>query len=370
MTIALLRWIDRIAGTLLIIPIWLFSLVFPNAKLEPKRILVVKLWAMGESIITLPMIRAIKKKYPKSSITVLCRKRVKDVYLGNRDVSVLVKEPFAWLSLVTFLRKYDVVVDCEPYLNISALLAWWLGRRRLGFSHGVRSLLYTDRVKYNDEQHIALTYLDLAGPLGIDKSPPERLVPVAVSRADERKIDNLFKESGINKSDLLVCIAPGAAESSRSRIWSAKRFAKLADLLVKEYLAKIIIVGTKGDKAYADDIMGNMHYAYVNAIGATSVKELADLLKRCSLVIGNDSGPMHLSAAMGAPTIGLFCPNTPVRWAPYGPGNEFVYKPMFPKPCINTHKGQLPDCNGHKHMSQITVDDVFQKARRIYARRH
>lgn len=370
--IALLRWIDRIVGTLLIIPIWLFSLPFPKAKLEPRRVLVIKLWAMGESILTLPMIRAIRKKYPKAMITVLCRKRVKDVYSGNKDVSVVEsREPWTWLALLSKLRKFDVVIDCEPYLNVSGLLAWWLGRRRLGFSHGVRSLLYTDRVKYDDEQHIALTYLDLASPLGIDNSPPERLVPVATGRADEKKIDNLFKESGIKKTDLLVCIAPGAAESSRSRIWSPKRFAKLADSLVREYLAKIIIVGTKGDKAYAEDIMKNMQYAYINALGATSVKELAALLKRCALVVGNDSGPMHLSAAMGAPTIGLFCPNTPVRWAPYGPGNDYVYKPILPKPCINTHLGQLPDCSGHKHMSQITVDDVFQKARRVlYARRH
>lgn len=362
------RWIDRIVGTLLIIPLWLFSLPFPKARLEPKRIIVIKLWAMGESIITLPLIHALKKRYPQATIDVLARDRVKAVFAGNSDVrGVLSAEPFSLLRLIFKLRSYDIAIDCEPYLNESALLAWWLAKRRIGFSHGIRSLLYTDRITYNDEQHIVLTYMDLGSLLGIS-GVPERLVPLATSRADEKRVDNLFKEWGVKKGNLLICIAPGSAESSQSRIWSPKRFAKVADALVKEFLAKIIIIGTKGDKQYAEEIIKNMKYTQINALGETTVKESAALLKRCTLTIGNDSGPMHLSAAMGTPTIGLFCPNTPVRWAPYGPGNEYVYKPMFPKPCINTHLGQLPDCTGHKHMSQITSEDVLQKARRMLAR--
>ena len=367
MNIPFLRWADRILGWILIPLLWALSLPFPKAKLEPRRILVIKLWAMGESIITLPMINAIKKKYPKAAITVLCRKRIKDVYTGQKGISVLVKEPWSWLAFLLVPRAYDIAIDCEPYLNISALLAWLLGKRRLGFSHGIRGLLYTNKTAYNDQQHITLTYMDLAKPLGVE-GVPERLVPIATSRADEKRIDTLFKEWGIKKGDKVICLAPGAAESSRGRIWSPKRFAKVADALVREFLAKIIITGSKGERHLAEDIGKNMHYNAINAAGETSVKELAALLKRCTLTIGNDSGPMHLSAAMGTPTIGLFCPNTPVRWAPYGPGNDYVYKPILPKPCINTHLGQLPDCKGHKHMSLIKSDEVLQKARRMLAR--
>lgn len=370
MKIPVLRWIDRILGYLLCIPIWLVSLPFPKAKLEPKRILVIKLWAMGESIITLPMIRAIKKKYPKATIDVLCTPRVKAVYAGNKDIHEIISKSIPALVFQMFSRRrYDIAFDCEPYLNCSALLAWKLARRRIGFSHGVRSLLYTDRIAYNDRQHITLTYLDMAAPLGVAEKP-ERLIPVATTAADEKKVDTLFKEWGIKKGDRLVCVCPGVAESSRSRIWPPKRFAKVADALVKEFLVKIIISGTKAERAFADEIAKNMQYAPVIATGETNVKEFAAMLKRCALTIGNDSGPMHLSAAMGTPTIGLFCPNTPVRWAPYGPGNDFVYKPILPQPCINTHRGQM-ECSGHEHMTQIKSKDVIEKARRmLYARKH
>ena len=365
MSIKLFRWVDRIIGTLLIIPIWLLSLLFPKAKLEPKRILIIKLWAMGESLLTLPLIQSIKKKYPKSTITVLCRDRVKAVYAGQRFIDhVKSAEPFHWLALIPKLRKYDIVFDCEPYLNISALLGWWLGRRRIGFSHGIRSLLYTDKIKYNDQQHITLTYMEMGAPIGVS-GIPERLIPIVTSAADEKKVQSLFKEWGIKKGDKIVCIAPGTAESSKSRVWPAKRFAKVADALVKEFLVKIIISGTKGERAYAEEIAKNMHYSPIIATGETNVKEFAAMLKHCALTIGNDSGPMHLSAAMGTKTIGLFCPNTPVRWAPYGPGNDFVYKPVLPKPCINTHLGQMPECKGHNHMSLIKSRDVIEKARRM-----
>ncbi len=366
--IPLLRWFDRIVGTLIIIPLWLFSLPFPKAKLEPRRILVIKLWAMGESILTLPLIHAIKKRYPKATITVLARNRVRAVYEDNKDVTHLLSaEPFALFSLIPRLRKYDLVIDCEPYLNISALFAWWLGRRRIGFLHGVRSLLYTDKILFNDQQHEVLTYLEMAQPLGITETP-ERLVPVETSRVDEKKIDAVCKEWGIKKGDRLVCICPGAAESSRGRIWSPKRFAKVADALVKEFLVKIILIGSKSERPLAEEVAKAMQYTGINAAGETSVKELAALLKRCTLTISNDTGPMHLAAAMGTKTLGLFCPNTPVRFAPYGPGNDFVYKPVLPKPCINVHKGQVPDCKDHKHMSLITTKDVLDMARRMLAR--
>lgn len=371
MKIAMFRWIDRVIGALLIFPLWIFSFLFPKPRGKPRRILIIKLWALGESLLVLPLIRAVRKKHPRARIDVLCRDRVRAVFEGQKTVNGLLSaEPARIPGLFSRFRSYDLVFDCEPYLNLSSLFSWWLGRRRIGFDHGVRSLLYTDRIRYNDRQHIVLTYMDLGRPLGVWERP-ERLIPICVGSEDEKYVDCLFKESGIKDGDLLVAVCPGVAESSRSRIWPARRFAKVADALVREFLAKIIITGTKAEIGFAQEIARNMEYQPVSFAGQTSVRQLAALIKRCSLVIAPDSGSMHLAAAMGVPTIGLFCPNTPVRWAPYGPGNDYVYKPILPRPCINTHLGQLPDCKNHKHMSLIKSIDVIEKARRLlYARRH
>jgi heptosyltransferase-2 len=357
------RWFDRIVGSVVIILLWLLSFFFRKPEAAPVNILVIKLWAVGESILTLPLIRALKKKYPGASVTVLARDRIKDVFAGQGFISSIKSAEFVRLfSLLAKFRHYDLVVDCEPYLNLSAILAFWLGRRRIGFSHGLRSILYTDRVKYNDNQHVVLTYMDLGRLVGISEIPG-KLIPLAVSGADERRVDALFSEWAIRKGDRVVCIVPGAAESARSRMWPAERFARVADALVKEFLVKIVINGTAGEKAVCEAVRDRMHYAAIVSAGETGISGLAALLKRCVLTITNDTGPVHLSPAMGTPTIGLFCPNTPVRFAPYGPGNDFVYRPVLPRPCIDVHRGIVPDCKSHRHMSLITADEVLQKAR-------
>ena len=193
MKIPLMRWIDRIVGIILIVPIWFLSLPFPKAKLEPKRILIIKLWAFGDSVVLLPAIRELRKRYPRARIEVLCRDRIKSVFLGIRGINEVRSAEFlSLLALLPRLRKYDVAVDAEPYLNISALLGWWLGKRRIGFSHGIRHLLYTDGVVFNDNQHMVKTYVDLMGPLGVTRVPG-RLVPLAVSADDRKKADKFLR---------------------------------------------------------------------------------------------------------------------------------------------------------------------------------
>ncbi|MEM4242686.1 MAG: glycosyltransferase family 9 protein [Candidatus Woesearchaeota archaeon] len=365
MSVKLFRWIDRIVGIILIIPIWLFSLPFPKARLEPRRILVIKLWAMGDSIVLLPAIRELRKKHPKARIDVLCKNSIRNVFLGIKDINEVKSGDFlGLLALLPKLRKYDVAVDTEPYLNISALLGWWLGKRRVGFSHGIRRLLYTDRVAFNDEQHMVKTYIDLMGPLGVTRIP-DKLVPLSVSADDRKKADKFLRERGIMQKDKFVVLCPAAGASSRGRMWAPERFAAAGDALVKEFLVKIVLLCGRSDRKVVESVAQKMKHPPVADAYELNLKQQAAVLSRAALTISNDSGPMHLSAAMGTKTIGLFCPNTPIRWAPYGAGNDYIYKPVLPKPCINTHLGKLPDCASHNHMSNITVDDVLQKARRM-----
>ncbi len=370
MKVPLMRWIDRVVGTILIIPIWILSLPFPKAKLKTNNILIIKLWALGDSIVLLPAIKELRKKYPKAKIDVLCRNSIRPVFLGLKEINDVKSAEFLDLfSLLPKLRKYDVIVDTEPYLNESALIGWWVGKRRVGFSHGVRRLLYTDRVVFNDMQHMVKTYIDLMGPLGVTHVP-DRLVPVAISAKDKKNADEFLKERGIKHGEKFVVMCPAAGASSRGRIWAPEKFAAAGDALVKEYLVKIVLMCGRSDKAFVMDVAERMKHPPIADAYELNMKGQAAMLSRAALTISNDSGPVHLSAAMGTPTLGLYCPNTPVRWAPYGPGNDFIYKPVFPKPCINTHLGKMPDCSNHNHMSKITVDDVLQKARRMLHARH
>ena len=96
-----------------------------------------------------------------------------------------------------------------------------------------------------------------------------------------------------------------------------------------------------------------------------NLKQSVALVSKLDMMLTIDTGPMHIAAAQGVPTIGLFCPNTPVRFSPLGKKNGFVYKPVRKKPCINVHKGEIPDCNRHGHMRNIQVEDVFEEIEKI-----
>ena len=139
---------------------------------------------------------------------------------------------------------------------------------------------------------------------------------------------------------------------------------------------KIIFIGNDEEKELIDNLIKkiNNKNKVINAVGLFDLKTVFYLIEKCNLFIGNDAGPMHIAAAQGVKTIGLFGPNLPVRFGPYGKGNIGIYKGYNCKfsPCINVHKGQVPDClfpknseDYQKCMKNIKVSDVIKKVTKL-----
>lgn len=361
--IPLFRLIDKLVGSILCLPLRFVRL--PQKQSIPAKILVIKLWAVGESILTLPMIAELKKHYPNSKISVLCRNRNKAAY--KRKVNdVFLFETHELLKLLVKYNTFNLVIDCEPYLNVSALLGWWFGKKMIGFTHGIRSGLYTNTILYNDKQHAAQTYADMLSPLGISFKP-SKLEPLAYSKIDEKRAENVLRQAGLKKTDILAGMCQSVAESGKWRTWPAERYSRLADKLAEHCGAKIVLIGGKDTVENNNAIKDACAHkkSVINLGGKTTLKELFALMKHFHIFISNDTGPMHVAAAQGVPTIGLFGPNTPVRFAPLGKGNIALYEKTWCSPCINVHKGSFPECfNVEKGlcMKQISVESVFKAA--------
>lgn len=356
------RFIDKYAGGILCL---ICSLSSRRLYREPQRIAIVKLWAVGESVLTLPMIAALKKRFPHASLSVFCRARNKQVYVGLPFIDeIIVCEPESLHAIWSFRSKYDLVIDCEPYLNISALLTSWIGGNRIGFSHGVRSLLYDTKIEYDAGQPVVLTYMDLVEHLSIH-SVPTSLVQLSTNKSDVLTV-KLWLKNQLFPRGKIFGICASAAESGISRLWPLQKYAELINAIVETHHASIVLVGTKKDQGTMEQLRFMTKYPerVGNAAGATTLGQLFALLKECNVFISNDTGPMHVAAAQGIPTIGLFDPNTPVRFAPFGRKNRFVYKPTQPFPCINVHKGVI-DCKHTNHMSKIAVEDVLKEVTKI-----
>ena len=375
--VAAIKFIDRHAGKAICNFLALFGKKKPIGISGINKILVVQLWGIGETVLTLPAINALRKKFPKAGIDILATSRNSDVFYGNSDINGLVKISLNPFSILNFIlknfKKYDLVIDMEEYLNISAIISFFAGRAAIGYSHGPRAKLYSSVAKYNDKQHAVQAFLDLARVLGISYDASQ-LPKLNFSKNDKKSVDKFLKNNGINNSDFLVCVAPGAAESAKARMWPYERYAELCDEIIDRHNAKIIFAGAYNEAELIDSIQKKMESEAVNAGGKISLTGLFYLVSKCRLFIGNDAGPMHIAAAQGIKTLGLFGPNLPIRFGPYGKGNIGLYKGHncdF-SPCINVHKGEIPDClypknsnDYQKCMKNISVDDVLKEVEKL-----
>ena len=377
--IIVIKFIDKYVGNLLCNFLSFFNRKKSVENIKIDNILIIQLWGIGETILVLPSIEVLRKRFPKAKIDVLATIRNKDVFFNNKNIDSIIAIKLNPFSIFNFilknLKKYDLVVDMEEYLNISAIISFFAGRRIVGYSHNSRAKLYIERVKYNDKQHAVQTFLDLVRAINIVYDT-NKLPKLNFNKNDKNIVDKFLKNNGIKTNDFVVCVAPGAAESAKARMWPYDRYAELCDEIIAKHNAKIIFVGNSEEIDLIDNIQKLMENKNktINATGKITLNQLFCLISKSNLFVGNDAGPMHIAAAQGVKTLGLFGPNLPVRFGPYGKGNIGLYKGYNCEfsPCINVHKGQIPDClypknsnDYQKCMKNISVNDALKEVEKL-----
>ena len=288
---------------------------------DVKRILIIKLWAVGDAVVSLPLIEGIRKNYPDAKIDVLSFRNNAFVYENKADEVFQAKKISKWPAIVfPKFKKYDLVFDEELYLNISALTAWWMGKFRVGFANQLRSRIYNKSVEFSRERNMVQNYLEMLRGLG-KHFDTGKLVPLHYDKELAKK----FKaEIG---QGIIVGINPGISESVKSRMWPLERMAEVIAQLLKMDL-RVIIVDGPDNRENVNNLLihlGNDSKKVVDFTGKTNWKQTVALISACDLFIANDTGPMHVAAAQGVKTIGLFGPNVPSLWKPYGKNNVALY---------------------------------------------
>lgn len=346
--VAFQRFIDRYIGGALCLS-YSVGNIFCNRALpeNPKNILVVRLWTLGETMLTLPMIKKLHEEFPNAKITVLCRNRNKVIFKYVDFVDeILLFERENFGKILGRHGHFDLAIDTEPYLRISGLLTRFLGKASIGFDHSVRGLLYSNKVRYDDDQHCVEIMCNLLRPLGV-KFKPEKLVKLKPDADVTEKLQKLYK--GAEK---IIGMHPSTAESAKYRAWPAENFSKLIDML--EPGVMVVLTGTSGEHQLNEKIIKGCESSerVFNLAGLLSFDEFIALFDVLDAYVSNDTGPMHLSAAQGCKTIGLFGPNLPKRFGPYPSGkNCAVYcgGELPCSPCISVRDGRFKKCQRMKN---------------------
>ena len=334
-----------------------------------RNILLIKLRYIGDVLLATPVLRALKAAYPQATLTVAVNAGTEDMLAHHPDVDeVLVVKKGPLTMQLRFLsalrrRRFDCVVDLTDG-DRSALLAWLSGAAvRIGFNeeHRWRGLLYTQiAAPPAGDVHRIERDLAVLRPLQI---PLNGTVPTLhLSEEDERAADRILQEAGFPRQGTtppLVMLQPGARYWFKA--WPEDRFVELADRLARDCDCRMLIGGDRQDAELAERIFRRTRATCAVVAGRATLLQFAALLKRCALFVGNDSGAMHIAAAMGTPLVALFGPSNPGEWGPRGGQAEVIYKGLDCRVCFH------PTCRRGEDncMRRISVDEVFTAGKRL-----
>lgn len=333
-----------------------------------ENILVIKLRAMGDVVLSTAVLPNLRRAFPNAKIDFLTERESADAVLGNPyldNVVVFDRRRLQALprlravgETLRFLRRlrqagYDLVIDLFGNPRSAFLCLVSGARQRVGYDFRVRKWAYSVVVENRgDRVHEVEFNLDALAVLAIPIHDRQPLFPI--DPAARRFASELLKEHGTGEP--LVALNPAGGWWTKR--WPLDRFAALGDRLVGEVGARILILWGPGERGDAMTVAQTMHHPALIP-PETTLKQLGALLERCHLLVSNDSGPMHIAAAVGTPTLGIFGPTNPALQGPYGEQHAVVTKSGLD--CLG--------CNGlscrigtHECMQELSVDEVYVAA--------
>jgi lipopolysaccharide heptosyltransferase I len=329
---------------------------------SPRRLLIVKPSSFGDIIHTLPALDALRRHWPGTCIDWLVKDEWSELLLSQPALGkmlLLPRNPSGWRHLATLLRqhRYDMVIDFQGLFRSG--VASWLSRapRRIGFADAREGSgwFYTERIACDARAHAVDRALQLLEGVGVPARTSPRF-PFSIPQASLDWAAALLGRERTCGRDVVV-IHPAARW--KTKCWPAENFARLADSLAADG-ARIFLVAGAPERGQADAVSALACHPPVNLAGQCTVLELAALLEKANLVISNDSGPMHLAAALDTPVIGLFGPTDPHRVGPYGRGHMALKKQFDCSACHRSRCARNQGC-----MQAISVGEVIAAARSL-----
>jgi heptosyltransferase-1 len=334
-----------------------------------KNILIIKPSSLGDIVLALPALTALRQNYPDAKISWLIRPEFSGLLENHphlNDVIIFDRKllgkawfhPHAFTSLLSLIRrlrqsKFDAIVDLQGLFR-TASLAWLSGcKKRFGMAKGreLAHFFYTHRVeKELNCIHLVDYYLKIIKTITSCETPAQFIFPHVPEAADS--VSSLLADNDVKPDNYAVFI-PSSAH--RDKCWPIQRFAVLADKISSQFHLSIVAVGTESEKDNVENLKDLANVRIANLAGGTSLSELIALLKAARLVISNDTGPGHIAAALGVPVVMIFGRSNPVRVAPYA-------RPQCVVAIEPDKRGLQPNSSNPKYdINNITIPQVYQK---------
>lgn len=343
---------------------------------EIKRVVVRGTNWVGDSVMTIPALRALRRILPDASITLAIRPGAKGIFSEVDFVDDLLvydrRNAFSVFGQVREWkrRQFDLAVLFQNAFE-AALIPFLAGVPiRLGYATESRQPLLTHPLPLPDwrsSKHEVFYYLYLITALEqflfqtSTACEAEPDIGLTISDARKSEATELLRSYGVAKEKSVVAICPGSI-NSRAKRWPVEAYAALADRLIEDHRA-VVLIGSKDEVDVTNEVTSRMRNRPTVLTGKTSLDQITAVLGLVDLVVTNDTGPAHIAAALGCPTIVIFGPTNPLTTRPFSPNAEMIRHPPDCAPCM------LRDCPiDHRCMTAITVDEVFEHSHALLKR--
>lgn len=322
---------------------------------------------IGDAILTLPAVAAVRATYPKAHIAMLVKPWVADIYRLFSDLDEIIiyenkfDNPAGVLRLARTLKqkKFDAAILLQNAIE-AAIIALAAGiPLRAGYDSDARGLLLTHPVRRTREVkkvHQTDYYLEMVKALGCLSVPKEMHMETKINVLEARNILSKFVPDA---DKAIIGIAPGATYGPAKK-WFPERFAEVADRLAQKFSAQVIVMGGKSDDETAREVQKTAESKLINLAGKTTLREAIYLISRCRLFISNDSGLMHVAGALNVPTIAVFGSTNPTTTSPVGRNSVIVRHDVPCSPCL---KKTCP--TDFRCMRLVSVEDVLKVAQNL-----
>ncbi len=324
---------------------------------------------IGDAVLTLAALSAVRNAYPRTRISILAKPWVADVYRLSQlaEEVVIYEEPGRHAGLGGIFRLagelngrgFDMAILLQNAIE-AALIARFAGIAvRAGYNTDARGLLLTHPVPITPalkKIHQADYYLKMVQALGCGKSAPGPFLRLTAE--DEKAADRLLKDCGL-EGKTLAGMAPGATYGPAKK-WFPERFGALAERLQDDYDVATVMFGSAGDRETTASVQKSSRYSLVDLAGKTDLRTAIAVMARCRLFVSNDSGLMHIAGALDIPTIALFGSTNPATTSPLGERSIVIYRGAACSPCLRKVCPTDFCC-----MDAIAVEEVYQIAQGI-----
>ena len=342
-----------------------------------KRIVVRGTNWVGDAVMTVPALRELRRLFPGAHITLATRSWAKGLFADAEFLDDLqVHDDGGLRSVIKQVRqwrrcRFDLAVLFPNSFEAALVASLARVSFRIGYATDSRRALLTHPLhlpEWRSTKHEVFYYLKIVAELEWLLNQQQTFLnttpycSLEVSGVRKAQALGLLKAHGVREGQPMVALCPGSI-NSRAKRWPAERYAALADRLIDELNAEVLLIGSAAESEGSLEVSRHMHNQAVVLTGQTDLAQAVAVLSQVDLLVTNDTGPAHIASALGRPTLVIFGPTNPLTTRPFSPLGEIVRHPPDCAPCM------LRDCPiDHRCMTAISPDEVFERARVLLGR--